>query len=281
MPEQFAGRVIITDSGAEATVRVVVSGDTGTAHFLSERIGDVATTIARNRIAIGAKPRRPTGPVTPPNAGARIAIPDLGEPLPPGEDDMTDPGGEPKSWLSIGDKALPGGLFIIDEAGQRVLRFIGNNATLTVGAKGATGVIKVVDASGELRILLDGHTGDIELTGADCAEEFDLEASAGLVEPGTVMTIGDTGGLRPSCTAYDSRVVGVVSGAGPYRPGLVLDKTRNSVGRVTLALAGKTFCRVDATEVSRSDRRHAHDVRHCRLRDESERSPQVIRRGCG
>jgi hypothetical protein len=55
--------------------------------------------------------------------------------------------------------------------------------------------------------------------------------------------------LRPSRSAYDAAVAGVVSAAGDFRPGVVLDRGPD-VGRprVTLALVGKVFCRVDASE---------------------------------
>jgi hypothetical protein len=48
-----------------------------------------------------------------------------------------------------------------------------------------------------------------------------------------------------SCEAYDRRVAGVVSGAGTYRPGLILDRRTDSTRR-PLALTGKVWCRVDA-----------------------------------
>jgi hypothetical protein len=107
--------------------------------------------------------------------------------------------------------------------------------------------VYVFDANGEVRIHLNGSTGDIELTGADCAEEFDVEGNMASTEPGTVMRIGDGARVRPSGSAYDKRVVGIVSGAGPYRPGIVLDKVRGRCERVALALSGKAYCKVDAT----------------------------------
>jgi hypothetical protein len=87
--------------------------------------------------------------------------------------------------------------------------------------------------------------GDVVLTGADCAERFDVvEIEA--AEPGTVMVIADDGALRPSRQAYDRRVVGVVSGAGSFRPGIVLDRDVDTQPRATIALVGKVYCRVDA-----------------------------------
>jgi hypothetical protein len=88
-------------------------------------------------------------------------------------------------------------------------------------------------------------TGDIRLTNADCAEDFDV-SGADKVEPGTVMVLGAEGVLSECQLAYDKRVAGVISGAGDYKPGIVLD-TRQSLGnRQPIALMGKVFCKVDA-----------------------------------
>jgi hypothetical protein len=88
-------------------------------------------------------------------------------------------------------------------------------------------------------------TGDVRLTGADCAEDFDI-ASADCAEPGTIMVLGDAGILEPSSTAYDKRVIGVISGAGNYKPGIVLDKQGSRPDRKPIALVGKVYCKVDA-----------------------------------
>ena len=88
--------------------------------------------------------------------------------------------------------------------------------------------------------------GDVLLTGADCAEHFDILDECRL-RPGTVVVIGTDGALRESCGAYDRKVAGIVSGAGSYRPAIVLD--RQSVeanGRLPIALVGKVFCQIDA-----------------------------------
>jgi len=98
---------------------------------------------------------------------------------------------------------------------------------------------------GKASIHLDGQSGDIFLQNADCAEEFDL-AQSDAVEPGTVMIIDREEKLRPSVLAYDKRVAGVVSGAGDYKPAIVLDKKASPNKRMPLALVGKAFCKVDA-----------------------------------
>ena len=88
-------------------------------------------------------------------------------------------------------------------------------------------------------------TGDIRLTNADCAEDFDICATE-QIDPGTVMVLGEEGKLEQSQKAYDKRVAGVVSGAGGYKPGIVLDKQESSNTRQPIALLGKVFCKVDA-----------------------------------
>jgi hypothetical protein len=86
---------------------------------------------------------------------------------------------------------------------------------------------------------------DIMLTGADCAEQFDI-ASAAVVPPGTVLVIGRNGALEESSLPYDRKVAGVVSGAGRFRPGIVLDKQDSDSPRQPIALIGKVYCKVDA-----------------------------------
>ena len=104
------------------------------------------------------------------------------------------------------------------------------------------------NTAGGMAGFFDGNvvvTGDVTLTGADFAEEFDiLEATD--VESGTVMVLDQHGALRPSQQAYDKKVMGVISGAGDYKPGLILDKKGASEGRMPVALVGKVYCKVDA-----------------------------------
>jgi hypothetical protein len=88
-------------------------------------------------------------------------------------------------------------------------------------------------------------TGDVRLTNADCAEDFDIAQSVS-AEPGTVMVLEDEGTLRPCWRPYDKRAAGVVSGAGGYRPGIILDSHGTHPSRKPVALLGKAFCKVDA-----------------------------------
>ncbi len=117
------------------------------------------------------------------------------------------------------------------------------NGNLNVHGNHAVGGNATVD--GNHTVGGNVSASNVMLTGGDCAERFDLGALA-TAEAGTVMVISEDGALRPSDRSYDRRVAGVVSGAGAFRPGIVLDKRANDEGRTTIALVGKVYCKVDA-----------------------------------
>lgn len=146
----------------------------------------------------------------------------------------------------IGADGNEGDLIIRDGSGRDVFHFTADFALMEVGAAGNEGDIRVRDAAGNVRIHLDGGAGDIRLHGADCAEHFDV-SDADDVDEGTVLVIDDDGALCTSTSAYDRRVAGVVSGAGGYRPGILLDSFAEAPGRRPIALAGKVYCKVDAS----------------------------------
>lgn len=107
--------------------------------------------------------------------------------------------------------------------------------------------IGVVGTGGRLAAYFKGDvevTGDIRLVNAsDIAEDFDI---AGPVDPGTVMVLSAMGALLESHQAYDRRVVGVISGAGSYKPGIVLDRREPQSTRSAIGLMGKVYCKVEA-----------------------------------
>ena len=117
--------------------------------------------------------------------------------------------------------------------------------TVKIGGSGSNGQLFVVNDKNATVVTLDGKTADLMLYNADCAEEFDL-AEAQRVEPGTIMVLDEQGRLRESAVEYDRKVAGVVSGAGGYRPGIVLDRRPTGRERATVALMGKAYCKVDA-----------------------------------
>lgn len=116
-----------------------------------------------------------------------------------------------------------------------VLNPLGNNVGI-----GTTTPKERLDVNGNIRT-----TGDVQLSGADCAEDFDVE-NLQVLEPGMVMVIGEENKLLQCTDAYDKKVAGVLSGAGDYKPGIILDRQQSLERRMPLALSGKVFCKVDA-----------------------------------
>lgn len=147
--------------------------------------------------------------------------------------------------FSVGAAGNSGDVVIQDGNGQTTVRVDAGTATLSVGAVGNSGDIVLLDGNGQTTIHLDAGQGDIQLLGADCAEEFDVDERQEL-DPGTVMAIGNEGKLVRCAEAYDKRVAGVISGAGGYGSGIVLDKRPTRDERVPLALSGKVYCKADA-----------------------------------
>jgi hypothetical protein len=120
-------------------------------------------------------------------------------------------------------------LYILNKAGVVIGKEWGGNGNLSVQGNVTVG-------------------GDVMLTGADCAEEFEVLGDEQL-EPGTVMVIDEEGTLRPSEQPYDRRVAGVISGGGDYRAGLLLDRQEESeANRMPVTLMGKVACKVEARE---------------------------------
>lgn len=105
--------------------------------------------------------------------------------------------------------------------------------------EGKVGVTADLEVNGSVQVL-----GDVQLVGADLAEEFAV-VRGGPIEAGHVVVLAGDDLVELSQKPYDRAVAGVVSGAGGYRPALVLDK-RGYGGRRALALSGKVWCMVDA-----------------------------------
>lgn len=162
-------------------------------------------------------------------------------------------GAQGSGGIGLGGNGSIGTLDVFD-ANTRITIRIGSAqgpGRIGLGGNGSAGVLDVFDSSTHQTIRIDGETGDIQvngdirLTNADCAEDFDISETE-RIEPGMVMILGEDGKLEQSHTAYDKRVAGVVSGAGDYKPGIVLDRQESGNTRQPIALLGKVFCRVDA-----------------------------------
>lgn len=144
-----------------------------------------------------------------------------------------------------------GDIVLRDQAGQNRIRFDADGGNAWLGGNGADGDLVLFPSGGDNNTLdqatihLDGNTGDIRLSGADCAELFDAAEECD-IEAGTVLVMDGSAALRPCGRDYDKRVAGVVSGAGGHRPGVILDHQRSN--GVPVALTGRVWCKVDASE---------------------------------
>ena len=88
---------------------------------------------------------------------------------------------------------------------------------------------------------------DVKLSGADCAENFEIAGPAA-VDPGSVMVVDEEGTLAPCSESYDRKVAGVISGAGEFKPGLILGAGESSSNKQPIALVGRAYCKVTAGE---------------------------------
>jgi hypothetical protein len=157
-----------------------------------------------------------------------------------GQSDGTGVWGNSKTWVGVyGEtRSTVGGAAVMGEHHQ------GGSAVFGLSQTG----VGVHGRGGRLAGYFEGDvevTGDIRLSNADCAEDFTIGSDLA-VEPGTVMVLDDAGALSPSLRAYDRRVAGVVSGAGDYKPGIVLDRRSSERNRQPIALLGKVYCKADA-----------------------------------
>ena len=154
--------------------------------------------------------------------------------------------GDPKlNETTVASDGGRAGVFGASENGAGVLGYSRDPGSPAVFAFGG---FRAIALGKPLAGLFDGDVqvnGDIFLPGADCAEHFD-QVQGELCEPGTVMVIEDGGTLRPCDHAYDKKAAGVVSGAGKFRPGIILDKQHSDEHRLPIALIGKVYCKVDA-----------------------------------
>ncbi len=110
-------------------------------------------------------------------------------------------------------------------------------------------------ASGDTETLTIAADGTVSVPimeirgGADLSESFDI-ASFGdtQVAPGMVVAIDPSapGKLMLSHDAYDTKVAGIVSGAGGLNPGMLMGQAGSiASGSYPVALTGRVYCHVD------------------------------------
>nr|WP_281719604.1 hypothetical protein [Nitrosomonas nitrosa] len=151
--------------------------------------------------------------------------------------------------IFAGGQSADGDLVLRAGDGADRIRLDAGGGNIWVGGNGADGDLVLFASDGDNTTLgdstihLNGSSGDIILRNADCAEEFDV-TSMTQAEQGTVMALTEGARLCPCSRAYETEVVGVVAGAGAYRPGILLDKQPQRGARRPIALVGKTFVKV-------------------------------------
>ena len=106
-----------------------------------------------------------------------------------------------------------------------------------------------MNVTGDLAVAGTTTTGVLTITGgADIAEPFEF-VQPDTIAPGQVVVIDEQsqGRLRVSAGAYDTRVAGVVAGAGDLGPGLTLSRTQPESAAFNVALAGIVYVLADTS----------------------------------
>jgi len=149
--------------------------------------------------------------------------------------------------VRVGGGGVNGTVSVLGADGQPLLELLGRptESVMGLGQRNRPARLSLFNGNQAEALRLDAATGDILLLNADAAEEFDVEDGS---EPGMVMVLAEDGSLVVSDRPYDTRVAGIVSGAGAYRPGLILDRRDTGRERAPIALMGKVFCFADATD---------------------------------
>ncbi len=127
----------------------------------------------------------------------------------------------------------------------------GTNDAGQITLYAANGTTKTIEIDG-------GYNGDGRITtnelqitgGSDLSEFFEL-SDYNKIEKGMVVSIDENnpGQLRVCNEAFDKKVAGIVSGANSINPGLIMSqKGTIADGEHLIALSGRVYCMVDATE---------------------------------
>lgn len=120
------------------------------------------------------------------------------------------------------------------------------NGTVFLTANGRVGIGTATPGSA-FEVAGRIRTGAVEiLGGADIVEGFDTRAED--AEPGTLVIIDadNPGHVVPSSSAYDTRVAGIVSGAGGVNPGMKLGHKGVLDGDLPVAMTGRVYVKATA-----------------------------------
>jgi hypothetical protein len=119
-----------------------------------------------------------------------------------------------------------------------------------------TGNVGINDPSPQAALDVNGRTKTdvLEITaGSDLSERFDIrtERSGLLPTPGMVVSIDpeNPGSLKISSQSYDTKVAGILSGAGGVNPGMIMGQENSMAdGAIPVALTGRVYCCADASD---------------------------------
>ena len=147
-----------------------------------------------------------------------------------------------------------GGLDIYDEDGTRTIEMrgaevAGQGAALKMfAAAGGTAKIELdSDFNGDGRVITD----ELEIKGgSDLAEYFEASGPE-IILPGQVVVIDpdNPGQVMLSTSAYDKKVVGIVSGANGIEPGMLMgQKGTIAFGDLPVAIAGRVYVQADQSK---------------------------------
>ncbi len=142
------------------------------------------------------------------------------------------------------NSAFDGRVQILD-GGLPVVEMTGANGGEVNLSQGGVDVLQLIasDVNGDSRVVTDVLQIN---AGSDLSERFDIR---GEVVPGYVVAIDPTtpGGLTVADRAYDTRVAGIVSGAGGVKPGMLMGQVGSIAdGAHAVALTGRVWTWCDA-----------------------------------
>jgi len=120
--------------------------------------------------------------------------------------------------------------------------------TLDLNPSGGT-VLLGRSSPANLEVRGTTHTRILTITGgSDLAEPFEVTGHD--VRAGYVVSLDPQtpGRMCLATKAYDTKVAGIISGAGGVRPGMLMNQEGTFFGEHPVALTGKVYCWADATE---------------------------------
>lgn len=172
-----------------------------------------------------------------------------------GEIEMTNDAGSITIDIDADWSTQGGGYMALeDDNSARRIIMLANEAV----GQGAS--MQLFDNAGVLTIDLDADFGgkgrvitqELEITGgSDLAEYFALSDNSPEIQPGQIVVIDShhPGNVCISTSAYDKKVVGIVSGANGIDAGMFMGQ-RGSIafGSVPVAIAGRVYVKVDESK---------------------------------